>query len=105
MINTSQSQRGGEAAWRGLDYQKKFIAYLSLKMLLEKQSIKRITCEHLDDIEVEEQSKLLYYQVKSTSNSSLPKSDLIALSNFRQSNRYSEIQKRNIIFNDFKPKL
>jgi len=34
MKDISHSQTGGEAAWRGLDYQKKFIAYLSLEMLL-----------------------------------------------------------------------
>jgi hypothetical protein len=59
MIERTHSQRGGVAGWRGLDYQAKFIAYLSMEMLLKK-TIKRITCEHLDDIEVEEDSKLLY---------------------------------------------
>ncbi len=90
MIDTSQSQRGGEAGWRGLDYQKKFIAYLSLEMLLQNQSIKKITCEYLDDIEVEEQSKLLYYQVKSTTNTILPKSDII--DSFKL---FSSIESRN----------
>lgn len=58
MKRISHSQTGGEAAWRGLDYQKKFIAYLSLEMLLLNRPIRRITCEHLDDVEVEED----YYQ-------------------------------------------
>ena len=72
----SDSQKGGEAAFRGLDYQKKFIAYLSTEMLLTKPRIKRITCEHLSDIEVED-SKLVYYQVKSTTKNTLSKSEVI----------------------------
>lgn len=35
-------------------------------MLLGKRPIKSITCEHKDDIDVEEDSKIKYYQVKST---------------------------------------
>lgn len=78
MTNGSNSQRGGENLFRGLDYQKKFIAYLSLDMLSGKQPIKRITCEHLDDIEVEENdSTLKYYQIKSTTNKTLPKPKMI----------------------------
>ena len=73
----SDSQKGGEVAFRGLDYQKKFIAYLSTEMLLTKPRIKRITCEHLSDIEVEEDSKLVYYQVKSTTKNTLSKSKVI----------------------------
>jgi hypothetical protein len=73
----SDSQKGGEVAFRGLDYQKKFIAYLSTEMLLTKPRIKRITCEHLSDIEVEEDSKLVYYQVKSTTKTTLSKSEVI----------------------------
>ena len=72
------SQGGGEAAFRGLDYQKKIIAYLSLGMLSKEPPIRNsVACEHLDDIEVEEDSKLIYYQVKSTTESSLPKSKII----------------------------
>ena len=50
MIDSSRSQRGGIATWQGLDYQKRFIAYLSISMLSEKNQIIRITCEDLDDI-------------------------------------------------------
>jgi hypothetical protein len=47
-------------------------------MLLGKQSIKRIVCEHLDDIEVEENNSILkYYQIKSTQNKTLPTSKII----------------------------
>lgn len=77
MTDSSNSQRGGEFAFRGLDYQKKFIAYLCTEMLLGKRKIKRISCEHLDDIEVEEDSKVVYYQIKSTSQDSLPRSEII----------------------------
>lgn len=67
------SQGGGEAAFRGLDYQKKIIAYLSLGMLSKEPPIRNsVTCEHFDDIEVEEDSKLIYYQVKSTTERSMP---------------------------------
>ncbi|MFZ0513431.1 MAG: hypothetical protein WAM14_17630 [Candidatus Nitrosopolaris sp.] len=42
------------------------------------QPIKRITCEHLDDIEVEQNdSTLRYYQIKSTTNHTLSKSKII----------------------------
>lgn len=77
MTNSSNSQRGGESIFRGLDYQKKFIAYLCTEMLLGKRKIERISCEHLDDIEVEEDSKLVYYQIKSTTQDSLPSSEII----------------------------
>lgn len=41
-MSTSQSQIGGESSFRGFDYQKKFIAYLSSEMALEKLPIKSI---------------------------------------------------------------
>ena len=88
------SQGGGEAAFRGLDYQKKIIAYLSLGMLSKEPPIRNsVACERLDDIEVEEDSKLIYYQVKSTTESSLPKSkiiDSIKLFSSIQSNKNEE---------------
>ena len=78
MTHESNSQRGGESAFRGLDYQKKFIAYLSSEMLRGTQPIKGITCEHLDDIEVEQNdSTLRYYQIKSTTSHTLSKSQII----------------------------
>ena len=61
MINT-RSEKGGESTFRGIDYQKKFIAFLCLGMLGQVSSIKRITCEHNDDIEIYEDSLLKYYQ-------------------------------------------
>jgi hypothetical protein len=72
----SKSQRGGEDSNRGMDYQKRFAALLCCKMLLEGK-IKRVTCEHLDDIEVEEETKIIYYQLKSTKCNSLRKKDII----------------------------
>ena len=71
MIDSSRSQRGGIATWQGLDYQKGFITYLSIRMLSEGHQIIRITCEDLDDIKVEEESKISYYQVKSTTSPTL----------------------------------
>jgi hypothetical protein len=75
MINAPRSQRGGEANWKGMGYQKKFIAYLCCDMLL-RNNIKRVTCEHLDDIEVEVDSKLVYYQTKSTTQSTLSRREI-----------------------------
>lgn len=71
-----QSQRGGIAAWRGLEYQKKIIAYLAIAMLINGSKIKRITCEDLDDIKVEEESKITYYQVKLTSSRPLTSTEI-----------------------------
>ena len=46
----ANSQGGGEAAFRRLDYQKKIIAYLSLGMLSKEPPIRNsVACEHLDD--------------------------------------------------------
>jgi hypothetical protein len=77
LTDVSNSQRGGEAAFKGLGYQTNFIAYLSLEMLLEKRPIKRIICEHKDDIEVEVDSELINYQVASASGSTLRKPKII----------------------------
>jgi hypothetical protein len=44
-MSVQKSQRGGETAFRGLDYQKRFIAYLAMEMLLGNKPIKTITCE------------------------------------------------------------
>ena len=71
MIDTARSQRGGIANWQALDYQKRFVAYLAIKMLSDGHRIERITCEELDDIKVEEESKITYYQVKLTSSPTL----------------------------------
>jgi Cap4, dsDNA endonuclease domain len=71
MTDSSRSQRGGIATWQGLDYQKRFIAYLSISMLSEGNQIIRITCEDLDDIKVEEESRIIYYQVKLTDSPTL----------------------------------
>jgi hypothetical protein len=77
-MSAEKFQTGGEAAFRGLDYQKKFIAYLALEMLLGKRPIVRISCEHQDDIEVEENDSILtYYQIKSTKRRTLAKSKII----------------------------
>ena len=46
-------------------------------MLSQKHHIKRITCEHIDDIEVQEDSELTYYQVKSTTSNTLRKSEIV----------------------------
>jgi hypothetical protein len=46
-------------------------------MLLEELPIKRIICENLNDIEIEENSKMIYFQVKSTSAPSLARSAII----------------------------
>ena len=37
-----RSQKGAAANWKGLDYQKKFIAFLAVGMLSEDSVIKRI---------------------------------------------------------------
>lgn len=74
MTDSSNSQSGGESTFRGLDYQKKFIAYLCTELLLENSKIKKISCERLDDIEVEEDTRLVYYQIESTSREALPRS-------------------------------
>jgi hypothetical protein len=71
MIEISRSQRGARATWEGLDYQKKYIAYLAIKLLSKDNNVQRIICENLEDIEVEEHSKIVYYQVKSTSSNTL----------------------------------
>jgi hypothetical protein len=76
MRDVSRSQRGGIAAWQGLDYQKKIIAYLAIGILSSGSKIIRITCEDLDDIKVEEESKIIYYQVKSTSSRTLSPADI-----------------------------
>ena len=52
--------KGCAANWKGLDYQKKFIAFLAVGMLSEDSVIKRITCENVEDVEVEEESKNVY---------------------------------------------
>jgi uncharacterized protein YjbI with pentapeptide repeats len=75
MSTTSSSQKGGESTFRGMEYQKKFAAYLCVEMLNGK--IKRVTCERLDDIETEEDSKIIYYQIKSTIQDSLPKGEIL----------------------------
>src|SRR5690348_16784837 len=77
MSDSSKSQSGGVANIRGLDYQKKFIAYLCTEIVSGKRDIKRITCEYKDDIEVEEDSKLVYYQIKSTTDHSLRKEKIM----------------------------
>jgi Cap4 dsDNA endonuclease len=77
MVDVSRSQSGGVATWRGLDYQKRYIAYLAIQMLSDQKQIKRITCESLDDIEVEEESKIVYYQVKTTTSDALKDSKII----------------------------
>lgn len=71
----SASQKGGESTFRGMEYQKKFAAYLCVEMLNGK--IRRVTCEQLDDIETEEDSKIIYYQIKSTTQDSLPKGEIL----------------------------
>ncbi|MGH9984234.1 MAG: hypothetical protein ACRD4J_11965 [Nitrososphaeraceae archaeon] len=77
MRDVSRSQRSGIAAWQGLDYQKKIIAYLAIGILSNGSKIIRITCEDLDDdIKVEEESKIIYYQVKSTSSRTLSPADI-----------------------------
>lgn len=76
MIDISRSQRGAKATWEGLDYQKRVVAYLAIKMLSEGHQIIRITCEELDDIEVEEETKIIYYQVKLTSSRSLSTTEI-----------------------------
>ena len=76
-MTKSRSQIGGESSFRGIDYQKKFIAFLCVEMLKNASSIKSITCEHNDDIKVQEDSTIKYYQIKSTSKPSLPKSEII----------------------------
>src|SRR5687767_6523660 len=101
-MTESRSQRGGESTFRGLGYQTKFIAYLSLEMLSQKCPIKKITCEHTDDIEVQEDSKLIYYQVKSTSQSTLPKSkiiDSIKLFSLTESNNREKYNKYVLVSN------
>ena len=60
MKDSLRSQKGGESNFRGTDYQKKFIAFLCVRMLNEDK-IKKVTCEHLDDVEVQEVSKLVRY--------------------------------------------
>jgi Cap4-like dsDNA endonuclease family protein len=60
-----------------LGYQKKFIAYLCVELISEKRNIKKISCEWKDDILVEEDSKFVYYQIKSTNNDSLPKNEIM----------------------------
>jgi hypothetical protein len=75
--STSASQMGGESTYRGMDYQKKFIAYLCTQMLLGKAKINRIRCEHLDDIEVQTDPKTIYYQIKSRSQGSLPRIKIV----------------------------
>ncbi len=76
MIDASRSERGGIAAWQGLDYQKKIITYLAIEILSNGSKIIRITCEDLNDIKVEEESKIIYYQVKLTSSRTLPPADM-----------------------------
>lgn len=70
-MSKSKSQTGGEGSFRALTYQKKFLAYLCLLMISGKNSIKSITCEQDDDVLVQEESTIKYYQVKSTINDSL----------------------------------
>jgi hypothetical protein len=48
-----------------------------MEMISGKRNIKRISCELKDDIEVEEDSKLVYYQIKSTTKESLPKNKIM----------------------------
>lgn len=76
MIDISRSQSGAKATWEGLDYQKRIVAYLAIKMLSEGHQIIRITCEELDDIKVEEETKIIYYQVKLTSSPSLSSTEI-----------------------------
>jgi len=49
-MSAQRSQTGGETAFRGLDYQKKFIA--RIRNVAGKKPIIRISCEHQDDIEL-----------------------------------------------------
>lgn len=77
MKNTIRSQTGGTSALIGFDYQKKFVAYLALGLLKKDPYIRRITCEHLDDIEVEQNTKIVYYQIKSTTGHTLPMAKII----------------------------
>src|SRR3954464_13265841 len=63
MAAGSRSQIGGESNWRGMRYQKRFAALLCCNMLCG-ENIARVTCEHQNDIEVEKDSKLIYYQIK-----------------------------------------
>lgn len=76
MTDSSSSQIGGESNLRAIEYQKKFVAYLCVQMLRDEK-IKKVTCEHLNDIEVQHDSKLIYYQIKSTSRNTLPKSEIL----------------------------
>jgi hypothetical protein len=59
-----------------LEYQKKIIAYLAIGMLSNGSRIIRITCEDLDDIKVEEVSKIIYYQVKLMSSRTLSSTEI-----------------------------
>jgi hypothetical protein len=72
----SSSQRGGEALASGKSYQNKFFAYLCSTMLLDKKYMK-IICEHFEDIEVQEDSKTVFYQVKSSKGNTLPRNEII----------------------------
>jgi hypothetical protein len=76
MVDIVRSQKGAAANWKGLDYQKKFIAFLAVEMLSEDSLIKRITCENVEDVEVEEESKIVYYQVKLTDKNTLRTSEI-----------------------------
>ena len=75
MSSATKAQKGGESTFRGMEYQKKFAAYLCVEML--KGKIKRVTCERLDDIETEGDSKIVYYQIKSTTQDSLDKREIL----------------------------
>jgi uncharacterized protein YjbI with pentapeptide repeats len=88
MSSTSKSKSGGEAANRGMDYQKKFAAYLCVQML--KGKIKRVTCEWQDDIEIEEDSKIVYYQIKSSTQDKLPVEEIL-----KSFNLFSSVGKTN----------
>ena len=60
----------------GYGISKKFAAYLCVQMLNDDK-IKKVTCERLDDIETEEGSKTVYYQIKSTIGDSLSKGEIL----------------------------
>lgn len=110
LTSVFNSQRGGESGFRGMGYQSKFIAYLSSEILLEKRKIETVTCEYEDDVKVKEDSKLVYYQVKSRGQNSLPKSEILdSIAHFaviestknERHNEYVLVSKANISkFND-----
>jgi hypothetical protein len=66
-----------DAVFSGSSYQKKFIAYLSLETILETQPVKGISCKDTHSIIVDDGSKLIYYEIKDTTEISLAKSNIL----------------------------